>query len=344
MPTEVTIAGQTFVARGYKLDEDVLGRSLETIIEGMSPVIVPDAEMIFTHPAGPGTFIIKEVGVRKDSSGNRMTTVTGREMPMIQGPSVEFPTVDEWGDIQKLFGEMKSGKTMSASIDQVNLDALESLVGRKVTVDNKGNPVLSTLPPCGSYHVLATLPREGDQIVITDGEQFGWRGRIAPGFKTKRMPASVPCIMTRPDGTKANNNMPIVQRIEYVRKVLGPVPQFTNKTEADNWLTVADPEIRPAYANGQTIRFRWAHRAKRESPDLDGVLMKVVEDVELTGKVLAFKDGKSGSRLRASGFGALDPDLAYKVLTFEKPGSEGDPKIIWVEPGRIIGPAGITTP
>lgn len=175
------------------------------------------------------------------------------------------------------------------------------------------------LPKHGSFAVLGCLPRAGDEVVITFGEQLGWRGRVAHDYP--RMPVAISVNMTRPDGTRVT----VDHRTEYVAKVLPEVPQFTSVEEAQVWMTVHDRAIRPAYAVGQAIRFE-----RTVAKGAKGKDKRKIMDVVMTGRVVGFEPDAHVEM----GIGGRGP--AYKVLTFDLPAMKGEPKILWVEPGRIV--------
>lgn len=181
--------------------------------------------------------------------------------------------------------------------------------------------VTPTMPPHAGYGALGTRPRAGDMVVITGGEQYGWRGRVPTDYED--IPASIPLTMTRPDGSGA---VTVVHRIEYVAKVLAPVPTFDSQEDAEAWLTANDRELRPAFVPGQMVRIR--HCVSLNRLERRKNWTERFRDVILTAKVLG--SGES----RTAPVGAMT-GLAYKVMTMDLPGKRGEPYILWVEADRI---------
>lgn len=185
------------------------------------------------------------------------------------------------------------------------------------------------LPPHATYDALDRTPLKGDDVVVLVGDQKGWRGVVAadciPGHRT-----SVPCKMTKPDGSLSNGGVPVEHRWGTVGFVLSDVPQFADLADAEAWLATQDREIRRGYHDGQMIRFERSVRRRRAIDELDGELMKVIDDIVMTGKVVGWQKDAHATM----GIGGHGP--AYQVLTLEYPGDEGEPRLFWVEPSRIL--------
>lgn len=181
-----------------------------------------------------------------------------------------------------------------------------------------GVQLLPPLPPHGSYPSLNARAQVGDDIVITGGEQKGWRGRVTDVDAT-----TISAKMTKPDGSTANGGMPTKHRASFVAKVLTTPPPFDTVEDAEAWLTAQDREVRPAYVTGEMVRFERQVRIKKRGT-------KPVQKRVLTGKVIGFK---ADAHVEASPTGR---GPSYRVLTFDLPMTEGGPAILWVEPASIV--------
>ena len=154
--------------------------------------------------------------------------------------------------------------------------------------------------PHATYAELGTRPREGDRIIVIVGEQTGWTGRVTALIDRG---TAVECRMQRPTG---QGSVRIIQRVDAVAKLLPHVPALDSIDDAEAWLAAHDPEPRPAYVEGNIVRFRW------QLPDR-------VENLD--GKVVGF----------------IAPDLwepmpAYRVLAV----LEGEPAVCIVSADAII--------
>lgn len=190
------------------------------------------------------------------------------------------------------------------------------------------------LPLCASYGVLGTTPKDGDDIVITAGEQFGWRGKVKGDHDhlvrsvqkdvNEPIVAAIQCVMFRPDGTRSNGGVPVAQKAEYVRKIVPEVPEFESLDEAEQWLVDHDPSPRPSHVPGQTIQFYWTQRTKEMNEAVQQV-MGVTRDLVITGKVLKFLP-----KIEDTVF------PGFKVVTLEHPQHMGEPHIITIFAHRVV--------
>jgi hypothetical protein len=105
--------------------------------------------------------------------------------------------------------------------------------------------------PHATYAELGTRPREGDRIIVIVGEQTGWTGRVTALIDRG---TAVECRMQRPTG---QGSVRIIQRVDAVAKLLPHVPALDSIDDAEAWLAAHDPEPRPAYVEGNIVRFRW---------------------------------------------------------------------------------------
>lgn len=187
-----------------------------------------------------------------------------------------------------------------------------------------------TIPPYAQDHENT---KRGDQIVILNGDQFGWRGTV-----TSVGPGQITANMVRLDGSKGSQ---VTHRWQYVGRILKEVPRFEHPEDADAWLTGQLRAPVQEFATGARVVFsspphlavRLAYRQEIEDGRTKRAWLERHDDLEAEGRVTRFipewlhNDGKES----AFGLGRPKPQPGYELLVT----LDGEPDLIEVAARRI---------